>query len=80
MKSVAHLKRKDLEMHMDIDWTTQGKVSPVKNQGPCNSAWAFSAIGVVESFFLLKGESLDLSEQQLVDCSRPQGNIGCNGG
>lgn len=64
----------------DIDWTTQGKVSGVKNQGQCGSCWAFSATGVMESWSLLKGQSVSLSEQQLVDCSRPQGNQGCNGG
>ena len=67
-------------MHTDIDWSTKGKVTSVKNQGACNSDWAFSTIGVVESFYLIKGTSLDLSEQQLMDCSRPQGNLGCNGG
>ena len=64
----------------DVDWTTQGKVSHVKNQGSCGSCWAFSATGVLESYALLKGQTADLSEQQLVDCTRDLGNYGCNGG
>jgi hypothetical protein len=70
----------DYEVVGDVDWVSQGKVSAVKNQGSCGSCWAFSATGVLESSSLLRGESVSLSEQQLVDCTRPQGNQGCNGG
>ena len=55
-------------------------VSPVKDQGQCGSCWAFSAVGTLESFSLMKGQSISLSEQQLVDCSKKYGNYGCNGG
>jgi C1A family cysteine protease len=67
-------------VNADIDWTTKGAVSPVKNQGNCGSCWAFSAVGSLESYSLLKGKSVSLSEQQLVDCSHKYGNDGCNGG
>ena len=71
---------KAAEVNGDVDWTTKGKVSRVKNQGQCGSCWAFSATGVMESWALMNGKTADLAEQQLVDCSRPQGNQGCNGG
>jgi len=65
----------------DIDWTAKGVVSPVKNQGSCGSCWAFSAVAILESFNLMNGKpGVNLSEQQLVDCSKSYGNQGCNGG
>ena len=66
-----------------VDWDKSGYVQKVKNQGQCGSCWAFSAIGALESAIAMKSQTNEipnLSEQELVDCSKSYGNMGCNGG
>jgi hypothetical protein len=45
----------------------------------CTACWAFAAIASLESKYAIsKGQLLDLSEQQALDCSGPKS--GCSGG
>jgi C1A family cysteine protease len=63
------------------DWRPSGKQTSVKDQGSCGSCWSFSANEALESVYAIEhGQLLDLSEQELVDCSGSFGNHGCNGG
>jgi len=68
-----------------VDWRSKGVISAVKDQGQCGSCWTFGAAEGLESAWAIStGQLVDLSEQQILDCTpNPQhcgGSGGCEGG
>jgi len=55
-------------------------VPAVTNQGNCGSCYAHTGVADIQSSYLMKGISVSLSIQQIVDCSFSSGNQGCLGG
>jgi len=69
----------NLVLSSSMDWRSQGKVSPVKDQGQCGSCWAFSTTeGVESAWAMAKSVMPILAPQQIVDCDTQ--DSGCNGG
>ena len=63
-----------------FDWRSKGIISPVKNQKKCGSCWAFALNALLESLYLMATKnSIDLSEQYLVDCVDDNENICTHG-
>jgi len=67
-----------------VDWSTQGAVTPVKDQGNCGSCWSFSTTGALEgASFIKNGQLISLSEQNFVSCDNflhGGSDRGCSGG
>jgi cathepsin L len=63
-----------------FDWRKKGKSTPIRDQMTCGCCWCFAAVAAYEGNHLIKvggsGDSLDVSEQEILNC----GNTGgCNG-
>ena len=63
------------------DWRIYGAVTPVKDQAICGSCWSFSTTGVIEgALFLHTKKLVELSQQNMMDCTWGEGNNACDGG
>jgi parallel beta-helix repeat protein len=70
--------QEDIQVVDIFDWRKIEGCTPVKSQGLCGSCWAFAAIGITESTYLIKtGLTRDFSEQWLISCTTAGS---CNGG
>lgn len=80
---ISNKKKLDLDFDEppSFDWRKEGAVTPARNQFKdqlCGSCYAFVVVAVLESHYFIKtGKLLQLSEQEIVDCSH---NAGCFGG
>lgn len=64
-----------------MDWRQKGYTPSAKNQKSCGSCYAYSiALTIEAQVFQRTGKLVELSEQQIVDCSGTMGNHGCSGG
>ncbi len=53
-----------------FSWRELGMTTPIKNQNPYGTCWAFGSIGAMESNYLIHHrEAVDLSEQDLINCN-----------
>uniref|UniRef100_A0A8C6SIF5 Cystein proteinase inhibitor protein salarin n=1 Tax=Neogobius melanostomus TaxID=47308 RepID=A0A8C6SIF5_9GOBI len=72
---------RNVDLPDSVNWTESGLVTSVKDQGECGSCWAFSTAGALEGLWAkTTGKLVDLSPQNLVDCSGKYGTKGCGGG
>jgi len=64
-----------------VNWVEFGFRNPIINQGTCGSCYTFAAVAALEGQYYIKHKQLiQLSQQELLDCTKPYGNYGCGGG
>ena len=69
------------EIPPKLDWTLKGKITPVKHQRTCQGCYVFSAIAALESAAAIRyNVTMQMAEQEIIDCSFSFKNGGCVGG
>lgn len=75
----AHLKNKQLAA--SASWKHLATVNNTRSQGHCGSCWAVSSAGALEMHAeLATGSFIEVSEDQLVDCTPNEDHCGGTGG
>eukprot|EP00443_Scrippsiella_acuminata_P002590 CAMPEP_0115258432 /NCGR_PEP_ID=MMETSP0270-20121206/47286_1 /TAXON_ID=71861 /ORGANISM="Scrippsiella trochoidea, Strain CCMP3099" /LENGTH=518 /DNA_ID=CAMNT_0002674171 /DNA_START=28 /DNA_END=1581 /DNA_ORIENTATION=+ len=73
--------REKAPLPTSADWLTKGVLGPVQDQGQCGGCWSFAATDALSAAWqIATGRYVELSKQQLMDCSVDFGNQGCAGG
>ena len=73
-----YIPKKSNDIPSSFDWRTENRVTSVKEQSECNSAWAYSAMGNLEGLYAGYYGVLNFSISLLLDCDKI--DDGCNGG
>lgn len=70
LNSTSRLARALTQLPARINLVEQGLVTSPKNQGSYGTCWAFATIGALaDSYLRIHKETLDLSEQDLINCN-----------
>ena len=80
IKSAKELGIENEEPPENFDWELdRGIITKLKDQKDCGSCYAFAAVGIIQSQYLMKyGKNISFSEQQIIDCD--EANYKCLGG
>lgn len=78
-KTNEYISMDGVKLPLVLNWRDLNAINEIKDQFKCNACYAFAAIGALEARYRIKtGQMVELSEQEIVDCSRE--NNGCVGG
>ncbi len=78
-RAMGRLAAAELTMPKRWNWMDHNGVTPIKDQHPAGTCWAFATVGPFECNIIIHdGVEEDLSEQHIVSCNKE--GFGCNTG